>query len=78
MIFTDGTHLVSDTSEEELHAFAQHIGLKRKWYQKGHYDMTAPWRVHRAVAAGAKLTGPRVCALARQKMLATAEPAVLS
>ena len=26
-------HMVSDTSEEELHAFAARIGLKREWAQ---------------------------------------------
>ena len=37
MVYTDGVHLVADT-EEELHKFAQKIGLKRSWYQdKSHY-----------------------------------------
>ena len=69
MLWTDGVHLVSDANLAELHEFAARIGLKREWYQKGHYDMTAPWRVARALRAGAKLTGPRVCAIARQKMM---------
>lgn len=51
-------HMVSDTSEEELHAFAARIGLKRSWFQgrpkssAAHYDLT-PSRRARAVAAGA-------------------------
>lgn len=51
-------HMYSDTSLDELHAFAQKIGMHRAWYQKGlwlthcHYDLTANMRA-RAVAVGA-------------------------
>ena len=54
-------HMVSDTSEEELHAFAQQIGMRREWFQRdrrrdgvthAHYDLT-PGRRARAIAAGA-------------------------
>jgi hypothetical protein len=44
------SHLVSDTSEEELHAFAAKIGLRREWAQlrprasAAHYDVTPPKR----------------------------------
>lgn len=48
-------HLIADTNEE-LHAFAESIGLKRCWFQAKasgpHYDLTASKRV-RAVARGA-------------------------
>jgi hypothetical protein len=48
-------HLIADTNEE-LHAFAAKIGLKRRWFQKSssapHYDLTAGRRAQ-AVAAGA-------------------------
>lgn len=40
-VYTDGFHLVADTIEE-LHAFADSIGMKRKWFQdkrKPHYDL---------------------------------------
>jgi len=39
MILTDGVHLVSDESFEELHAFARRIGLNRAWFQGDHYDI---------------------------------------
>lgn len=39
MILTDGIHLVSDVSFEELHAFAASVGLKRIWFQRDHYDI---------------------------------------
>lgn len=40
MVYTDNIHLIADTVEE-LHAFAQSIGLKRCWFEnhrKPHYD----------------------------------------
>lgn len=42
MILTDGVHLISDNSVDELHAFAIHIGLEREWFQNHripHYDL---------------------------------------
>jgi hypothetical protein len=50
-------HLLADT-EEELHAFASKIGMKRAWFQSGekhsmpHYDLVASRR-RRAVELGA-------------------------
>ena len=35
-------HLIADT-DEELHAFAEKLGMKRTWFQGGktsHYDLT--------------------------------------
>lgn len=43
-------HMVSDASEEELHAFAARIGCKRSWAQlrpaasAAHYDLTSARR----------------------------------
>lgn len=37
-------HMVSDESVDELHEFAQRLGLRREWFQGGnshpHYDLT--------------------------------------
>lgn len=48
-------HLIADT-EEELHAMAATIGLRRGWFQQGHgmphYDVTEKRRAA-AVATGA-------------------------
>jgi len=45
---------------DELHAFAQRIGLQRKWFQADarfpHYDVT-PGMHRRALACGATLLG---------------------
>jgi hypothetical protein len=70
MLWTDGVHLVSDTSKEELHEFAAKIGLRRRWFQPKHchYDMLSPQIVRKAVVAGAKLADPRAMVLAGRKM----------
>lgn len=59
MIFTDGIHLISDQSIDELHCFAQGMGLKRHWFQnkrgrpRPHYDLTTENAVNRAIRKGA-------------------------
>lgn len=54
-------HLIADTNEE-LHAFAATLGLKRSWFQAKtsgpHYDLTAGKRA-RAVELGAVELGDR-------------------
>lgn len=44
-------HMIADT-EDELHALARRIGLKRAWFQADHYDLV-PGRRAAAIAAGA-------------------------
>ncbi len=46
-------HLVSDTSYDELHAFAASLGLPRRAFQGDHYDLPASLR-ERALALGAE------------------------
>ena len=55
------SHLIADT-EEELHAMAKLIGLKRKWFQKNHYDVSLGLRKW-AVAHGAIEIDIRTCAV---------------
>jgi hypothetical protein len=38
-------HLVSDTSYEELHLFAEQLGLPRRAFQGDHYDIPAELRL---------------------------------
>jgi hypothetical protein len=48
-------HMMSDTSIEELHKFAEKIGMKRDWFQDGsapHYDLSKSKRVL-AISKGA-------------------------
>lgn len=56
--WTGGGHMQADTLEE-LHAFAQRIGMRRSWFQtragrpeKDHYDLTCARR-DRAILLGA-------------------------
>jgi hypothetical protein len=51
-------HLVSDTDLEELHAFAQAIGIRRAAFQGDHYDVPEEYR-SLAVRAGATEVGSR-------------------
>lgn len=51
-------HLVSDTSLEELHRFAQHLGLPRRAFHRDHYDLPARlWQD--AIDLGAVEVDPR-------------------
>jgi hypothetical protein len=45
-------HLVSDTSFEELHEFAEQLGIPRRAFQGDHYDVPTDYR-DRALALGA-------------------------
>ncbi|MCL6515509.1 DUF4031 domain-containing protein [Alicyclobacillus sp.] len=57
MIYTDGIHLISSESLEELHAFADRIGLPRRWLHNNprhpHYDLLTAEAREAAVRAGA-------------------------
>lgn len=49
-------HLVSDTSYEELHAFAARLGIPRRAFQGDHYDIPADLRLV-AIELGAEAVG---------------------
>lgn len=46
------SHLVSDVSYDELHTFAEGLGVPRRAFERDHYDLPSP-RYADAVAAGA-------------------------
>jgi len=46
------SHLVSDVSYDELHAFADGLGVPRRAFERDHYDIPAH-RYADVVAAGA-------------------------
>lgn len=52
------SHLVSDVSYDELHDFAQKLGIPRRAFQGDHYDLPERWWDD-AVALGAEPTDPR-------------------
>ncbi|MFT4165428.1 MAG: DUF4031 domain-containing protein, partial [Microlunatus sp.] len=47
------SHLISDTSYEELHVFAASVGIPRRAFERDHYDVIAD-RYESVVAAGAR------------------------
>ncbi|MBA2456092.1 MAG: DUF4031 domain-containing protein [Nocardioidaceae bacterium] len=52
------SHLVSDTSYEELHAFARRCRLPERGFDRDHYDVPAE-HYHAVVSAGALPTSSR-------------------
>lgn len=52
------SHLVSDHSHEELHAFAEAVGIPRRGFHADHYDVPDEW-YERVVALGAEPTPSR-------------------
>jgi hypothetical protein len=52
------SHLVSDISYTELHAFAEMLGVPRRGFERDHYDLPAD-RVPVAVWLGAVLVPSR-------------------
>ncbi|HSJ60493.1 MAG TPA: DUF4031 domain-containing protein [Jiangellaceae bacterium] len=52
------SHLVSDESLDELHAFAARVGLPRRGFERDHYDV--PEHMYgRVIAAGAEAVSSR-------------------
>ncbi len=51
-------HMVSDTSIEELHAFARRLGVPERAFQGDHYDITSELR-DCAIAEGAQSVSSR-------------------
>ncbi len=52
------SHLISDSSYEELHAFADSLGLPRRAFERDHYDVIEE-RFDSAVRAGALVVSSR-------------------
>ncbi|BBC34253.1 uncharacterized protein SGFS_055470 [Streptomyces graminofaciens] len=52
------SHLVSDVSYEELHAFAEELGAPRRAFERDHYDIPSH-RYADAVRAGAVEVGSK-------------------
>ncbi|TAN20232.1 MAG: DUF4031 domain-containing protein [Actinomycetota bacterium] len=59
-------HLISDSSYEELHQFAENLGLTRNMFQNDHYDIHRELR-ERAIALGAEPVDFRVLARALRR-----------
>jgi hypothetical protein len=59
-------HLVSDRSVDELHAFAERLGIPRRAFQGDHYDVTDELR-DCAIAEGARAVTSRDVILALRR-----------
>ncbi|WP_308220949.1 DUF4031 domain-containing protein [Micromonospora phytophila] len=75
------SHLISDVSQAELHAFAEMLGAPRRGFDRDHYDIPAE-RFAMAVWLGARVVPSRdlvrllrAAGLRRPKHLAGAVPA---
>lgn len=62
-IYTDGVHVVSDVSLDELHRYAERVlNLGRHWFHKGrwpHYDLPKTSRGQCKFPRGSRLPGAR-------------------
>ncbi len=47
------SHLASDVSYDELHAFARTVGIPERGFDRDHYDVPEDW-YHRVLDAGAE------------------------
>ena len=56
-------HMIADT-EEELHAMADKISIKRAWYQGNHYDISLSRRADAVRNGAVEITW---CTLAKMK-----------
>lgn len=52
------SHLASDASYDELHAFARTVGIPERGFDRDHYDVPAEW-YDEVVAAGAEPVSSR-------------------
>ena len=52
------SHLASDTSYDELHAFARAVGLPERGFDRDHYDVPEEWYAA-VVTAGARPVSSR-------------------
>ena len=52
------SHVASDTSYDELHAFAQRLGIPERGFDRDHYDVPSEW-YDEVVAGGAVAVSSR-------------------
>jgi Protein of unknown function (DUF4031) len=52
------SHLISDSSYEELHAFARAVGIPARGFERDHYDVPAEM-FERVMSAGAQVVSSR-------------------
>jgi hypothetical protein len=59
-------HLMADT-EDELHAMAESIGMRRSWYQGDHYDLTSERRILAVKKGAVEVTSRDLAKIRRER-----------
>lgn len=65
MIYTDGVHIISDAGVQELHWFAERVGIGRWWFENRrdknhpHYDRPRHVPTNKLVIKGARYATTR-------------------
>ena len=59
--FTTWCHMATDGELDELHAFAARLGLRRRWFQRDHYDLPPARAPRRASRSARRRSGPASC-----------------
>ena len=67
-------HLVSDDSYEELHAFADRLGIPRRAFQGDHYDIPAELRLDALKLGAAPVTARELVKRLRDSGLRRRKP----
>jgi len=82
VILTDGIHLVSDESKQELYDFAKRMGLKECWFHRkgylSHYDLTSESKVKKAISMGAVFVKGKdlIIALRKMRVIESGQPEI--
>lgn len=56
------SHLASDTSYDELHAFARTVGIPERGFDRDHYDVPSEWYDEMLVAGAAPVSSRELVA----------------
>lgn len=60
-------HMITDGPDDELHEFAQKIGLKRGWFQGDHYDLVPSKRTLAVKLGAIEVEGRRIVEILRER-----------
>lgn len=61
MVYTDGIHIISDSGVQELHWFAERVGIGRWWFEKdkSYYGLPKELTTNDLIIKGAKYATTR-------------------
>jgi hypothetical protein len=70
------SHVASDVSYEELHAFARSVGIPEQGFDRDHYDVPAEWYDAIVAAGAAPVSSRELVARLRSRGLRRPKPEV--